>query len=290
MPLVSCALDYAARRFRIFPCNWRSGPKFKHPLVADWDEVATTNPQQIEAWWINRPQALIGAATGAASGFVVLDVDVKDPAAYGFDSLDELGFAVLPDTRMAHTASGGLHLHFDPGDHGIRNTAGKKGRGIGAGLDWRGTGGFVILPSPGSGYSWDPHYGVNCPLAAVPPELLPREREARLEPAKPVERADGLSAYAEAAVTSACRNIVHAGGGTQEDTLHRECFAIGTLAGAGAVPEGWALRMLLQAAAGIRDYDTRRPWRAGELEDKVTTSFNRGLSHPRSEREGPRHG
>lgn len=61
---------------------------------------------------------------------------------------------------MTHTASGGLHLHFEPGDHGIRNTAGANGRGIGPGLDWRGDGGFVILPSPGSGYFWDPCYGI----------------------------------------------------------------------------------------------------------------------------------
>ena len=75
-------------------------------------------------------------------------------AGYGFDSLEELGFAILPNTRMSQTASSGLHLHFDPADHGIRNTAGKKGRGIGPGLDWRGDGGYVILPAPGSGYAW----------------------------------------------------------------------------------------------------------------------------------------
>jgi hypothetical protein len=159
--------------------------------------------------------------TGKASGFVVLDIDVKDPRAYGFDTLDQLGFAILPVTRMVHTGSGGLHLHFDPGEQEIRNTAGKKGRGIGPGCDWRGTGGYVIMPSNGSGYSWDPIYGLDTPLAAVPPELLPREPE-RIA-AKPVERADGLSPYAEAAVVSACNNIARAPNTEQEATLHGEC-------------------------------------------------------------------
>ena len=285
--ILRCALDYIEEGLRVFPCNWRSGATFKHPLVADWNEVATRDPVQVEAWWLNRPQALIGAPTGTESGFCVLDVDCKN-GAWGFDGLAYLGFAILPNTRMAHTASGGLHMYFHPGDHGIRNTAGKKGRGIGAGLDWRGDGGFVILPSPASGYWWDPHYGLDFPLAPVPLELLPRE--VKPEPAKSVERAAGLSPYAEAAVASACRNITHADAGTQEDTLHRECFSIGTLVAAEAAPEGWALRMLLAAAAGIRDYDPRRPWRAGELESKVTASFNRGLVQPRSVREGPRHG
>ena len=278
------ASDYAKKDWPIFPCNWRPGPKFKRPLIADWDEVATRNLLQIENWWIIWPHALIGVPTGAASGFCVLDIDVKDPAAYGFDSLDELGFAILPNTRMVHTTSGGLHLHFQPPDHELRNTTGEKGRGIGPGLDWRGDGGYVIVPSDGSGYTWDPHYGLDYPLAAVPPELLPRD--VKREQAKPVERAEGLSPYAEAAVNSACRNIVHAAAGTQEDTLHRECFSIGTLAGAGAVPESWALRMLQSAAAGMRDFDHKRPWRAGEIANKVTASFNRGLAQPRAARHG----
>ena len=157
----------------------------------------------------------------------MLDVDCKNGAHGEFDGLAYLGFAILPNTRMAHTASGGLHMYFHPGDHGIRNTAGKKGRGIGAGLDWRGDGGLVILPSPASGYWWDPHYGLDFPLAPFARcELLPRE--VKREPAKSVERAAGLSPYAEAAVASACRNITHADAELAEDTLHRECFSIGT--------------------------------------------------------------
>lgn len=280
------ALEYAENYgWPIFPCKWQAGAEFKRPLIKDWDEVATVDPAQVARWWARWPRALVGMPTGLPATFVVLDVDVKDPRAYGFDTLDELGFAILPPTRMVHTSSGGLHLHFDPGGRGIRNTAGKKGRGIGPGLDWRGTGGYVILPSDGSGYWWDPHYGIDAPRAVVPSELLPAE--PKREPARPVERAAGLSPYAEAAVTSACSNIASAGTGSQEDTLHRECFAIGTLAAAGAVPEGWALRMLQKAASGIRDYDHKRPWRSGELDAKVKASFARGLCQPREVR---RHG
>lgn len=76
--VVRCALDYASKGFRVFPCNWRSGVNFKHPLIANWNEVATADPLQVQAWWISRPQALIGAATGTASGFVALDIDVKN--------------------------------------------------------------------------------------------------------------------------------------------------------------------------------------------------------------------
>jgi hypothetical protein len=48
--------------------------------------------------------------TGEATGFVVLDIDVKRPDANGFDTLAELGRAILRNTPMVHTASGGLHV------------------------------------------------------------------------------------------------------------------------------------------------------------------------------------
>jgi hypothetical protein len=152
-------------------------------------------------------------------------VDVKD-GRYGFDTLDALGFAILPETPMAHTASGGLHLYFAAPDVvEIACTEGDRGSGIGVGPDWRGSGGYVILPSPGSGYSWDPHWNFDTvALAQVPPALFPRGPE-RTAAARPVRPTTGLSPYAEAALDSACRRIIEAPPGQQEGTLNAECFS-----------------------------------------------------------------
>ena len=109
---------------------------------------------------------------------------------------------------------------------------------------------YIILPSEGSGYSWDPHYGIGAPLAAVPTQLLPRE--PKRGSVKRVEPVDGLSPYARAALDSACRKILAAPNGEQEATFNGEAFAIGTLAGAGGIPKGFALRALLWAASQIR--------------------------------------
>lgn len=272
-------LEYAARALRVFPCR-----QDKIPLIRDWPNRATIDPITIRDWWTRWPWALIGMACGKASGRNVLDIDVKDPRAYGFDSLDELGHAILPAVPMMHTRSGGLHLHFNA-DVLIRNTVGKQGRGIGPGLDWRGDGGCVILPSEGSGYNWDPHYGIDTPLAPVPAELLPKEPEQR-PAAKPVETSAGLSRYADGAIQSATNRIRNAPAGAQESTLNSECFAIGTLVGAGAMPESYALDMLLWAARGILDYDPRRPWRTADLERKIHNAFSRGLSKPRRAQHG----
>jgi hypothetical protein len=189
---------------------------------------------------------LIGIPTGEVSGFVMLDVDVKSADQYGFDTLDELGVSILPNTPMAHTASGGLHLYFEPPEREVGCTAGAKGRGIGPGLDWRGTGGYVIAPSADSGYWWDPHWNFDTvPLASVPASLLPGELERSSAKTFPVRPSAGLSPYAERALDSACRRIIEATSGQQEITLNAECFAIGTLVGARVIPADFGRRVLI---------------------------------------------
>ena len=182
---------------------------------------------------------------------------------------------------MVHTASQGAHIYFDPKEREIPSTNGAKGRGIGAGLDWRGEGGYVILPSPGSGYSWDRTQNFKtAPLAAIPDALLPREPKEPAAATHPIRPSGGLSRYAEAALDNACRNIVGAPAGSQEDTLHRESFSIGTWAGAHGIPEQFARAALIHAARMMQDYDPRRPWHSAEIEKKVEYSFGRGLRHP----------
>jgi hypothetical protein len=261
-----------------FPCAPDKRPLTEHGL-----HDATTDTAIIAAWRARWPAALVGVPTGQAIGAVVLDVDIKRPEANGYDTLDDLGFGILPNTPMVHTSSGGLHLYLALPVEPIRNTQGSRGRGIGPGLDWRGEGGYVIVPSPGGGYSWDLHWNLGTvPLAEVPEALLPRE-PARVEVVEPaVKPTTGLSPYAEAALDSACRRIISAPAGEQEATLNGEAFAIGTLAGAGAVPADFARRALAWAALRIPNHDPRRPWRPREIEIKVARAFNEGLRHPRA--------
>src|SRR5205823_6404992 len=140
----------------------------------------------------------------------------------------------------------------------VRNTAGGRGSGVGPQLDWRGEGGSIILPSPGSGYVWDPHWNFETVSPApAPAGLLPRapERKAASQPARPVI---GLSPYAEAALHSACRRIMAAPAGEQEITINNEAFAIGARAGAGAIPADFARRALTYVARQIPSHDRRR--------------------------------
>lgn len=271
------ALELAEEGVSVFPCRERE-PGRKRPYTPRGFYDATTDTSIIALMWQQWPGALIGMPTGRVSRRWVLDIDVKDDLANGFDTLEDLGI-VLPATRMVHTASGGLHIYFDAGDRELRCST----RLIGPGLDVRGDGGYVIVPSPGSGYSFDPIYGPDTPLALAPDWLWPVKpsRPSMTEPLKPVV---GLNRYGEAAIEAACDAIVGAGPGQQERTLNTECFSIGTLAGAGAIPADIALNALLRAAAAMPDHDPRWPWRPEEIDFKVRRAFTDGMRHPREAR------
>jgi hypothetical protein len=272
------ALRYGRAGKSIFPCVW-DGDRRKRPLVKDWDEVATFDAAQIADWWRSWPRALIGLPTGEINGAVVLDIDVK-AGVDGRATLAGLGFARLPWTPTVHTASGGLHLYFAlPDDREIRNTGGGRGRGIGAGLDWRGEGGYVIAPSPGSGYSW----ALKAQLARVPAALMPKEIEPAAAPAAPIRPATGLTPYAEGALNDACKKIIAAPRGQQNETINAEVYSIGTLAGAGAIPADFARRALGFAVHRLVGADPKSRWhgRPAALDRDIDRIFADGMRHPR---------
>jgi hypothetical protein len=278
MSPLDAALRYAARGWPVFPCR-STEPGRKRPLTPNGFHDATTDLERIRAWWETWPDALIGVPTGSAIGAVVLDIDVKDDLANGFDTLEDLGRLLL-DTPMAHTASGGLHVYFTQPNRELKCSAGL----IGPGLDVRATGGYVIVPSPGSGYTWDPILNFKTsPLAPAPDWLWP-PRPSRPAITGPIVPVIGLDRYGAAAIESACDAIAKAPVGQQERVLNAECFSIGTAAGAGLLPADIAIPALLRAAATMPDYDPRLPWRHEEIDFKVRRAFQAGQATPREVR------
>lgn len=286
MTPLNAALRYADFGWPVFPCQWQ-GQGRKRPLTEHGLKDATTDTAILTGWWTSQPEALIGVPTGESIALVVLDIDRKEGGPDGLVTLGQIDCPILPLTPTVHTASGGMHLYFRRPEGGLRNTNSDRGRGIGCGLDWRGDGGYVILPSPGSGYRWDRrlHFGRYKPVP-VPGTLLPKERSAQewSKTERPVSPVIGLSRYAEAALDAAARAIINAPCGEQEATLNSESFGIGTLAGAGGVPADFAKKVLVWAARQMRDHDPGRPWRPGEVEFKVARAFADGMRHPRDGR------
>lgn len=182
--LVAAALGYAARGWPVFPCN----AKNKQPLLAakkgeDGKPIkgtggvsaASTDPEQITAWWKRWPKACIGLACGhptlpvASDGsphtnpdpssasvdprtrLFVLDFDPRTDTDTGevwtlarlrSETEQQLGCA-LPESLAILTPSGGVHLYLLTGDDGPSIT--NRGN-LPDHVDVRGLGGYVIAP------------------------------------------------------------------------------------------------------------------------------------------------
>lgn len=140
------ATALAARGWPVFPC------KRKRPLLAHGLHEASTDPVTVGQWWSRDwPDANIAVGTGAESGLLVLDVDGDD----GADTLHELEreHDELPASVECLTGAG-RHIYLCHPGQAIRNSV----RKLGAGLDVRGDGGYVIAPpsmhESGRAYEW----------------------------------------------------------------------------------------------------------------------------------------
>lgn len=154
--ILSAALSHAARGWRVLPLWWPAPPGCacgrpdcanvgKHPigeLVPHGCHDATTDAEVIRSWWGRFPEANVGIATGQESGIWALDVDPRHGGDVTLEDL-ETRHGRLPTSLRARTGSGGLHILFaHPRDGKLSNSSGR----LGAGLDVRGDGGYIVGP------------------------------------------------------------------------------------------------------------------------------------------------
>jgi hypothetical protein len=101
---LDAALAYASWGWHVLPVV----PNEKIPATAHGVHDATTNLEQIKAWWQQNPEFNIGIAAGAISNIVVFDIDPRNGGDTSWDTwLNEHGAA--PDGAYQLTAGGGQH-------------------------------------------------------------------------------------------------------------------------------------------------------------------------------------
>jgi hypothetical protein len=263
------ALRAVHRGWRVFPVRERG----KVPLVG-WQDQATTEPDQVRAWWSGRwRDANVGAIVPL--GVVVVDVD---PRHGGDDTLDglEAEHGSLPPTLTAVTGSGGWHLWFSHPDAGqLRQGADVLGRGI----DTRCAGrGFVVLPpsihSCGATYRWADGSGTVAPLPGWMAEQL-GPRPAREVVPLPVARAGG-GRYGRAALAAELVRLDRSVEGRRNDDLHLAAVRVGQLVGAGHLD-------VAEAASALVGSGMRLGLAEREVEATVLSGLRFGTSHPRGE-------
>ena len=136
--LARAARWYAAHGYAVFQLT----PGEKIPLKGSAAfKDATTDKDKITQWGQANPDANIGMATGAQTGIWVLDIDAHQGGENTLEAL-EAKHGKLPDTVQTLTPHG-WHLWFTwPRNGTVYNSAGK----VGAGIDVRGAGGYVVVP------------------------------------------------------------------------------------------------------------------------------------------------
>ncbi len=139
MPLPHAAAWIAATGVPVFPCV----PGGKRPLVEHGFHEGSTDARQVAAWWRRWQTANIGVPTGATSGVDVVDVDRKATGS-GFAAFDRARQAGLVSAwaALVRTPSGGMHAYY-PADPERPQPSWQAAR---AHVDFRGTGGYVVVP------------------------------------------------------------------------------------------------------------------------------------------------
>ena len=161
------ARQYALDGKKVFPCK----PNGKAPLTRNGFKDASSNVEDIEAWWDTYPGANIGLVTGRDNNLVVIDVDVKNGAKGRESSLSLFANGIKFDTKIVGTPSEGWHYYYQyPG-----NIDSLKSRvNVLPGIDVRADGGYVL--APGSEIDGQPYYFKNTeedkPILEMPELLL----------------------------------------------------------------------------------------------------------------------
>jgi hypothetical protein len=279
------ALRYARRGWRVFPLHGIVNGKCtcgraqcssagKHPLVRRGLHDATTDPEQIRAWWRWWRRANIGVATGAVSGIAVIDVDLPE----AFASIGRLIEAQLPVTLTGLTGGGGLHLIYECVDDTLGNSTGRLPGLDGdlPGIDLRGNGGYIVAPPSvhrtGGTYEW---LDANHSVAPAPEWLKQPERVyvALDHVAKADLDGEGTS-YGLAVLRDELDRVRAAQVGTRNHELNRSAFTLARLVAGGDLLESATRASLLGAAVGI---GLEEP----ESRQTIDSAFMAGTAHPR---------
>jgi hypothetical protein len=179
--MLAAALDYAQHHWEVFPLRGKL-PAIPKRIGGRGLIDATADIDQITEWWSGE---YVGANIGGRVPASMFVVDV-DPYHDGLDTLaeHERRHGKLPETLtdVSGRGDGGSHLFF-------RRPPGKLiGTRLGAGLDLRTHGNYVVLPPSTHPDTGNPYTRIEAPVAAPPAWLV-----ELLAPAKPAKTAHRIT-------------------------------------------------------------------------------------------------
>jgi KaiC/GvpD/RAD55 family RecA-like ATPase len=283
---LTAALSYALRGWKVIPLHSaKTSPRGttcscgkadcgsigKHPLTVNGLTDATDDMDVVRAWWQKWPAANIGLVTGAVSGIFAVD---EDPRHGGDATLREVvaSYGALPETIESATGGGGRHLLFKHPGRKVKNDS--RGALIGAGLDVRGDGGYIVAPpsnhASGEHYTWAADHDPGHIRAAEAPAWLlamvcEKEQGAKPPPA-PTPRAGADKWLARA--------FVDARAGNRNDVG----FWLACQLRDSGMSEGEAATVMRRYAVGVTD--PSNPYTEREALASARSAFNATARDP----------
>lgn len=278
--LKDLAIAYAKAGIKVFPLK----PRGKTPLTTNGFKAATTDLDQVAAWWTEHPTANIGFPTGET--FDVLDFDLNLSGSKGaerFPEVWETHKGVAAGCPIVRTANG-YHVYFRPTGIGNKANIGPEVGSTPSGkakraCDWRGKGGYVLAP----GSVWED--GTGCyelvggsldRIAHEPPEevmeWIGKRKQPELSMSKPVAGTESVgnaqkSGYLSKVAQGLVDDMKNAVEGERNHTLFRVYARMQELLNGslGTLPEAQGLSdMVYEAAlsAGLDDSEINQTMRS----------------------------
>jgi len=258
-------------------CGKSCGSPGKHPISRHGVHDATTDAVLIREWWRRSPKSNVGIATGAASGLVVVDLDLPRGGRESLRALLASG-RELPPTLRSYTGGRGLHLFYaKPRGMRVPNAVGRLGdiRDPLPGIDLRGDGGYVVAPPSlhvsDCRYGWDRRR-----IVPLPPWALTPARAMRPKVAERLGVSAGTSPYGSTALTAQLEGVRGLTPGRRNDGLNRAAFSLGRLVGGGELPEALVYEALIAAAmaTGLGQPEADRTIRSGLTAGKAVRNLS----------------
>jgi hypothetical protein len=261
MSLREMALAYATEYgWHVFPL----APGSKKPFEGSRGLLeATTDPEQIEAWWTEHPDANIGIATGP-SGLAVMDGDFHSPK---WNASSVRWWNQLPPTLTVSTPRGGEHRIYK-GD--IRSSS----HHLAPGVDTRGEGGYIVAPPSlvgGRAYEW---------TLKMSPTEVPEFVPSGLNGPKAVEEDPQHGTKYGLAVLNgeAGRLALRTEEGERNSSLFASAVRVFELVKAGEIEKDHATNMLRRAVAGWEQHAD--PFTSREVQGVLESAWKRAEARP----------
>ena len=145
-PLRKSALSLAENGFYVLPVN-----KDKKPYIKNWQNDASNDPEVINKWWNEWPEAGVAIHTGK-SKIIVIDVDPRNEGEESFKSLIKAHGADWLSKYKVKTGGGGTHYYYQV-DGNVEYP-----KLLGKGIDLQSGNKYVIAPpslhKSGGHYEW----------------------------------------------------------------------------------------------------------------------------------------